>query len=233
MRLYLARLLAESFEVQAVGNGRAALEAIGQRAPNLILCDAMMPEHDGFGLLRELRARPETRTVPFILLSARAGEESRVEGLDAGADDYLVKPFSARELIARVQTHLQLAHVRNEADKAIRESENKLQLSLKASTMGAFSWHPDQDRCEADGRVLEIFGLSSTTELTLAAALDTMIHPEDRERYAQNVQKSLRPGGDGKLEEEIRIRRRDGRERWISVTALVHFADSHEADRMI
>lgn len=81
--------------------------------------DVMMPELDGFGLLREVRAKPETRTIPIILLSARAGEESRVEGLDAGADDYLVKKFSARELIARVQTQLQLAdqrgnqHLRN------------------------------------------------------------------------------------------------------------------------
>ncbi|MGD0427637.1 MAG: response regulator [Candidatus Acidiferrales bacterium] len=233
MRLYLMRLLAERFEVQAVANGRAALDAINQSAPDLVLCDVMMPELDGFGLLRELRAHAATRTLPFILLSARAGEESRVEGLDAGADDYLVKPFSARELIARVQTHLQLAEVRNEADKAIRESESKLQLSLKASTMGAFSWHPDDDSCEADRRVLQIFGLSSTTELTLAAALSTMIHPEDRERYAQGVAKSLRPDGDGKLEQEIRIRRRDGEERWISVTAQVHFPDGRKADRMI
>jgi len=233
MRLYVMRLLAERFEVQAVANGRAALEAINKRAPDLVLCDVMMPELDGFGLLRELRAHAATKTLPFILLSARAGEESRVEGLDAGADDYLVKPFSARELIARVQTHLQLAHVRNGADKAIRESENKLQLSLKASQMGAFAWHPDDDRCEADRRILEIFGLSSTKELTLAAALDSMIHPEDRERYAQGVKKSLRPDGDGKLEEEIRIRRRDGQERWISVTAQVHFSDGDAAERMI
>jgi PAS domain S-box-containing protein len=233
MRLYLTRLLAERFEVQAVANGRAALEAISQKAPDLVLCDVMMPELDGYGLLRELRAQPVTRTLPFILLSARAGEESRVAGLDAGADDYLVKPFSARELIARVQTHLQLAQVRNEADKTIRESENKLQLSLKATQMGAFSWHPNEDRCEADPRVLDIFGLASTEELTLAAALGTMIHPEDRDRYAQSVAQSLRSDGDRKLEEEIRIRRRDGQERWISVTAQVHFTDGREAERMI
>ena len=233
MRLYLTRLLAERFEVQAVANGRAALEAIGQRPPDLVLCDVMMPELDGFGLLRELRAQAATRTLPFILLSARAGEESRVEGLNAGADDYLVKPFSARELIARVQTHLQLAQVRNEADKTIRDSENKLQLSLKASQMGAFSWHPDEDRCEADRRVLDIFGLSSTEELTLAAALASMILPEDRERYAEGVKKSLLPDGDGRLEEHIRIRRRDGQERWISVTAQMQFPDGRTADRMI
>jgi PAS domain S-box-containing protein len=99
--------------------------------------------------------------------------------------------------------------------------------------MGAFSWHPAEDRCEADRRVLDIFGLSSTEELTLAAVLDTMIHPEDRDRYAQGVTQSLRFDGDRKLEEEIRIRRRDGQERWISVTAQVHFADGREADLMI
>ena len=232
MRLYLSRLLVEGFEVCAVANGQAALEAISKRKPDLVLSDVMMPELDGFGLLRELRAKDETRTIPFILLSAKAGEESRVEGLGAGADDYLVKPFSARELIARVQAHLQLAQVRNEADKAIRESENKLQLSLRASNMGVFYWHPAEDRTEADARMLEIFGLSSTEQLTLATALDHMIHPEDRERYAQGVRRSLDPEGDGKLEEEVRIRLEDGQERWISVTAQVQFGSDGRAERM-
>jgi signal transduction histidine kinase len=75
----------------------------------------MMPRLDGLGLLRALRARPATENVPVILLSARAGEESRIEGLESGADDYLVKPFSARELIARVHAHLELHRVRAEA----------------------------------------------------------------------------------------------------------------------
>ncbi len=86
----------------------------------------MMPHLDGFGLLRELRADPRTREIPVILLSARAGEESRVEGLDAGADDYLIKPFSAKELVARVSAHLQMARMRREADAALRESEARL-----------------------------------------------------------------------------------------------------------
>jgi PAS domain S-box-containing protein len=232
MRLYLMRLLSERFEVQAAANGQAALEAIRLRTPDLVLSDAMMPELDGFGLLRELRSKPETRTVPFILLSARAGEDSRVEGLDAGADDYLVKPFSARELIARVQTHLQLAQVRREAEKAIRESENKLQLSLRASNMGVFYWYPDEDRTEADARVIEIFGLSSTSQLTLAEALARMIHPDDRDRYAESVKRSLDPNGDGRLQEEIRIRLADDQERWISVTAQVQSTADSKTGRM-
>jgi PAS domain S-box-containing protein len=229
MRQYLVRLLSERFDAMAVANGRAALEVAQQQLPDLVLSDVMMPELDGFGLLRELRANSETRTIPIILLSARAGEESRVEGLDAGADDYLVKPFSARELIARVQTHLQLARVRREAGEAIRESEVKLQLSLKASDMGVFYWYPQEDRTESDPRVLEVFGLSSTDDLTLASALATMIHPEDRDRYAQNVARTLDPTLDGKLEEEIRIRLPDGSNRWLSVTAQMQFAGNPPA----
>ena len=120
MRQYLGRLLAGAYDVEGVTDGQAALAACRDRPPDLVLADVMMPDLDGFGLLRELRADPRTRTVPVVLLSARAGEDSRVEGLAAGADDYLVKPFNGRELLARVGAHLELARVRREA--AERES---------------------------------------------------------------------------------------------------------------
>src|SRR5262249_15616737 len=112
MRQYVTRLLAESYEVEAVADGHAALEAICLRRPNLVLSDVMMPNVDGFDLVQELRSNPATSTIPIILLSARAGKESRVEGLGAGADDYLVKPFSARELLARVSARLTIAQIR-------------------------------------------------------------------------------------------------------------------------
>jgi PAS domain S-box-containing protein len=121
MRQYLSRLLGKTYQVEDVADGNGALSAARERPPDLVLADVMMPEVDGFCLLRELREDPQTRTVPVILLSARAGEESRVEGLAAGADDYLVKPFSARELLARVGAHLEMARVRREA--ARREDE--------------------------------------------------------------------------------------------------------------
>ena len=81
-----------------------------------------MPALDGFGLLREVRSDAELSAVPVVLLSARAGEEARVEGWGAGADDYLVKPFSARELLARVESHMNLTRVRREADQALKQS---------------------------------------------------------------------------------------------------------------
>jgi PAS domain S-box-containing protein len=121
MRQYLGRLLSAVYEVEGVADGLAALAAARERPPDLVLADVMMARLDGFGLLRELRSDPQFRTVPLVLLSARAGEESRLEGLRAGADDYLVKPFSARELLARVAAHLEMAHVRREAFR--RESE--------------------------------------------------------------------------------------------------------------
>jgi len=126
MRDYVARLLRERFEVEAVSDGRAALQAAQRRRPDLVLTDIMMPHLDGFGLLRELRADTALRDVPVIMLSARAGEESRIEGVEAGADDYLVKPFSARELIARVDAHLRMARLRQETERTRRESEDQV-----------------------------------------------------------------------------------------------------------
>ncbi len=107
MRDYLARLLRPRWQVDMACDGAEALALARQRRPDLILTDVMMPNLDGFGLLRAVRADPDIRHTAIIMLSARAGEESRVEGLDAGADDYLIKPFSAQELLARVRVHLE------------------------------------------------------------------------------------------------------------------------------
>jgi len=115
MRDYIRRLLSRSYIVQTVADGVAALTAIEENPPDLVLTDVMMPGMDGFELLRSLRSNPATQDIPIILLSARAGEESRIEGLAAGADDYLIKPFSARELLARVEASLKLARLRQEA----------------------------------------------------------------------------------------------------------------------
>jgi signal transduction histidine kinase len=109
MREYLSALLSPHYTVAVAADGAAALEHVRLDRPDLVVSDIMMPGLDGFGLVEALRAEPETAAVPIILLSARAGEESTVEGLASGADDYLVKPFAARELLARVRAHLKLS----------------------------------------------------------------------------------------------------------------------------
>ncbi|MDB5035346.1 MAG: domain S-box [Chlorobi bacterium] len=136
MREYVYRLLSADYNVIAVADGRQALRAVLERPPDLVLTDVMMPNLDGFGLLGAMRADPRVASIPVILLSARAGEEARVEGLQAGADDYLIKPFSARELLARVAGTLALARLRRLAFQ--REEELKAETSniLESITEG-------------------------------------------------------------------------------------------------
>ncbi|WP_224246926.1 hybrid sensor histidine kinase/response regulator [Hyalangium gracile] len=117
MRDYVRRVLSSSFEIEAFPDGQAALEAALAHPPDLVLTDVMMPGLDGFALLRALREDPRTRGLPVVMLSARAGEEAAIEGLEAGADDYLVKPFSARELRARVRSNVELARMRRELSR--------------------------------------------------------------------------------------------------------------------
>ena len=112
MRDYLQRLLQPYYQVTAVADGRAALDAARATAPDLIVSDVMMPEIDGLALVQALRADPRTAGVPVLLLSARAAQEAAVEGLAAGADDYLVKPFAARELLARIRASIDLTRMR-------------------------------------------------------------------------------------------------------------------------
>jgi signal transduction histidine kinase/serine phosphatase RsbU (regulator of sigma subunit)/DNA-binding response OmpR family regulator len=148
LREYLTRLLSRIWEVEAVGDGRAALAAVAARPPDLILSDAMMPELDGFGLLAALRADPATAQLPVIMLSARAGEASAVEGLGAGADDYLIKPFSSRELIARVRANLDLAELRRAAALAT-ERHSQLLRDLADAAIAI-------NRARTAGEVLEV-----------------------------------------------------------------------------
>jgi signal transduction histidine kinase len=94
----------------------------------------MMPEIDGFQLLKHLRADEKTRSIPVVLLSARAGEESRVEGMQAGADDYLVKPFSARELLARIGARLEIARLQRQAEGQLRAHQAQLEQKVLERT---------------------------------------------------------------------------------------------------
>jgi PAS domain S-box-containing protein len=113
MREYLARLLrGAGYRVDTVIDGQYALDAVRAEVPELLISDVMMPRLDGLALLAALRADTRTAAVPVLLLSARAGQEASIEGLQAGADDYLVKPFAAAELLARVRAIIELAQLR-------------------------------------------------------------------------------------------------------------------------
>ncbi|WP_196807478.1 SpoIIE family protein phosphatase [Candidatus Solirubrobacter pratensis] len=130
MRDYLVRLLGRHFDVTAAADGVQALELARGGGFDLVLADVMMPGLDGLELLRTLREEPGTERLPLIMLSARAGEEMAIEGLEAGADDYLVKPFSANELVARVRSALELARLREERAREAERVAETLQRSL-------------------------------------------------------------------------------------------------------
>ncbi|WP_214369002.1 SpoIIE family protein phosphatase [Pseudonocardia sp. H11422] len=205
MRDYLKRLLSVHWTVQTVANGVEALDAARADPPDLVLADVTMPGLDGIGLLRALRTDARTAGLPVVLLSARAGEEAAVEGLAAGADDYLVKPFSARELLARVGNHLQLGRTRRAAE---------LRFRAMADSTPALIWVDD-----AGGhRVFVNKGWQDFTGVTdPVAELGTdwrdRIHPEDRERYRAVTSAAIRRGAP--FEVEYRLRHRGGRYRWV------------------
>jgi PAS domain S-box-containing protein len=214
MRDYVRRLLQARYEVTAVSNGEEAVQAALANPPDLVLTDVMMPVLDGFGLLQALRSHQRTKVLPIILLSARAGEESRVEGLDAGADDYLVKPFTARELLARVEAHLSLARLRRQAEQARDLSEKRLGLALEAAKMVAWEWDPAVDEIFASGELDRIFEMTMENSDQAFAAL----HPDDRAVHRPEVERVVREGGS--WSREMRINRAgSGEPAWIESRA--------------
>jgi signal transduction histidine kinase len=122
LRAFLAHRLARLYRVETAADGAAGLAAAKRRTPDLVLADVMMPGLDGYELCRRLRADPELAGVPVLLVTARAGADAVVEGLDVGADDYIVKPFSLSELEARIAAHLRA----REIERHLHERESRL-----------------------------------------------------------------------------------------------------------
>jgi signal transduction histidine kinase/integral membrane sensor domain MASE1 len=143
MRRYLSGILEAHWNVQVVADGAAALQSACATPPALVILDVMLPGLDGFDVLAALRAEPATRYVPVIMLSARAGEEASVEGLVAGASAYVVKPFSAAELTARVRTQIDAAHARSAAAAAMNARDEFVAVVVHdlRHPLAAVKWH--------------------------------------------------------------------------------------------
>jgi signal transduction histidine kinase len=215
MREYVGRLLTEAgYEVESFADGEAAWRAARERAPDIAIVDVMMPRLDGFGLLKAWRADERTATVPVIVLSARAGEEARVEGLAAGADDYLAKPFSARALVATVGAHLQIARIRNEADQLVRESEARFRAFASATSDVVYRMSPDWTEMRyLDGRefIADLPHPSRTW-------LEKYIHPDDQPLVTETIARAIRSREIFELEH--RIIRVDGSLGWTHSKAV-------------
>jgi len=212
MRSYLRSLLGAQYRVEVAADGLGALDMARALRPDLVIADIMMPGLDGLGLLATLRGEQALRDTPLILLSARAGEEARIEGLAAGADDYLVKPFSARELLARVEAHLQLRRLRHASQAALRASEERLRLALQAGRLCSFDFDPRIDRVVRSDNAAELFGIPGFTEGT-GEAFARCVHPDDRETFRRAIKDARLRGG--RYEARFRFLRPDGSVLWI------------------
>ena len=231
MRDYVARLLAaEGYAVDAVADGEEALVAVRRRPPDLLLTDVMMPRLDGFGLLHAVREDPKLATMPVLMLSARAGEDAKVEGLSAKADDYLAKPFTAKELIARVTSNVQLAEFRREAAQAQLRyimSQERLTRALSTGRVAVYDWDMASDRLSVLGPLAEIFGVSvesAAQGLPLQRFVEA-IHPDDRARTAAAIETTARTGAP--YEAEYRVGQR-GRERSVISRGVIETRPSGE-----
>ncbi|NEQ20240.1 MAG: response regulator [Microcoleus sp. SIO2G3] len=223
MRDYVKRLLSQHYEVETVPDGMAALEEVRRQRPNLVLTDVMMPRLDGFGLLRELRTDPTTKEIPIILLSARAGEESRVEGLEAGADDYLIKPFAARELLARVETNLKLTQIRQEAAAALREAQIQLESALLAGAVYTWRWNIPEERLIVNAAFAHLFAvdpIEAAKGLPLEVFVNA-IHEEDRPRVSAAINQAIASGEE--YVAEYRVCTASGEERWLFARGQVEY----------
>jgi PAS domain S-box-containing protein len=207
MRNYILHLLSEDYRVMQAGDGAEAFELAKAHLPDIIISDIMMPRLDGYGLLLKLRKDPQTKNLPVIFLSARAGEEAKVEGLDAGADDYLVKPFSAKELKARISALIKVSTARKKLE------ENEYHFRSLTMALPQLVWVTDSSGRQefVTDRWKEYTGLEPTGEFTWAE----IIHPDDTNTVEEAWKHSLQTGETYKA--EVRLRGKDGIYRWFHV----------------
>ena len=214
IREYVSGLLSPDYAVQTAVDGLDGLKQARALPPDLVLTDVMMPRMDGFELLSALQADPATVGVPVVMLSARAGEEGTLQGLDAGADDYLVKPFTARELLARVRSNLELDRARR-TRRQLERSRSLLAEAQRLARVGSWEIDLATGHAEFSDEYLRVMGRSREELAGMAWAdiVTLVVHPDDRDRVEQN----LSSGDESGFHYEFRVVRSDGSEILVAV----------------
>ncbi|WP_428332125.1 response regulator [Novosphingobium sp.] len=203
LRAYLVKILSPYYAVDTAPDGAAALESIKAQRPDLILTDTVMPNLDGMGLLRAVRRSAELRQIPVILLSARAGGDASIDGLEAGADDYLGKPFVPRELLARVRTHVEAAWRRNVFERFFTLS---IDMMCIIGSDGYFR-----------GASPAFASMGYNTPELLALQLIELVHVDDQahvQRLIDMLTENAEP-----IRWEARVRNKSGAYLWLSWSA--------------
>lgn len=174
----LKLLKAEGFDVTGAENGAQGLNAAVSNVPDVIICDVMMPELDGYGVLVALRSNPVTATVPFVFLTGKAERSEMRQGMELGADDYLTKPFSKAELVGAISSRLkkqeavaeQYHNLRSPSNEFIQDTAHKLQ-QIKTSLCNALEREEFQVYYQPQVNV-------QTGKIMSAEALVRWLHPE-------------------------------------------------------
>jgi PAS domain S-box-containing protein len=221
MRAYLKSLLDPHADVTVSADGEAAFERLLRQPCDLLLSDVMMPRLDGFGLIARIRATPALQQLPVILLSARAGEEAKIEGLQAGADDYLVKPFSTNELLARVLRQVTLARERQQQRQDAQLREAYFHALIDASPVILWTTDADGQTTYLSQRWYDYTG--RTPEQDLGVGWLENVHPDDMQRVAQTFDAASAAGTP--YSADFRLRRRDGVYRWCIDAGMPRLGD--------
>ena len=225
MRSYLKRLLEPYFTVQTAVNGQQALEHVELNLPDLILSDIMMPVMDGKTMLRYIRSSDRTATIPVLFLSARAGEEARIDGLEAGADDYLVKPFSAAELLTKVRAQIYISNTRRQAEQQLRKVNNTLQLAMDASKMGLWRSDVKTGALYISETARRIHGIPLDLELTYTDALESLVIAEHRANLSHVIATAI--AKNSRFSEDYQIDTLDGTGRkWINSSGMMELDEN-------
>ena len=208
-RHVLEMLLGEHWTVEAYPDGQKVLDAARKGTPDLVLADLLMAGLDGFGVVRELRGNPATRAVPVIVITGLTEEEARIKALEAGANDFLIKPFSNRELLLRVSTHLEMAALRREAAEREKEAHTRAILEGALEAVAAMDargritfWNPQAER---------VFG-RARAEVMGRGFVELVLPPELREEANREMRRFLESGGADALNRRVEVSalRRDG-----------------------
>ena len=216
LRDYVSGILSRRYDVTPVKNGYEALAAAKAGRFDLIVSDVMMPQMDGFELLEAVRADERIAATPFIMLSARAGEEAALEGLLDSADDYVVKPFSADELLARVYAQINAAAIRGRATSDLRASEERFRTLAASLPYVVFEGDPAGEVLFLSDEYAAYTG--SSPESGYGSGWTRLIHPDDVERTTQKWTSAVASGE--MFSDDFRFRREGGGYRWFFGRAL-------------
>ncbi|MGH7736457.1 MAG: SpoIIE family protein phosphatase, partial [Candidatus Tyrphobacter sp.] len=219
LREYVSRILSPTFDVIAVNNGREALQTAQRERVDLIISDVMMPEMDGFELLKAVRSNSDLQTTPFIMLSARTGEETAIEGLTRGADDYIAKPFSAEHLLARVRSHTRGAQLRREEQEFRQLVESGPVIRWIADASGAITWY-NRPWYEYTGQ---------TREESAGWGWQVAHHPKDLPGFLQEWNRCIATRTP--FQKESRLRKSDGTFRTMLAQAVPTRDESGQVTR--